>query len=107
MGRLIENLLTHHRAGWSSMEVQDVDLMDLALQVTEDHASAARRAGVHFDIAENLPTIRGDRYRLTAMLDNLIANAIKYGCAHNCPVRSRIVPVGYDRRRPDFRLIRV
>lgn len=81
MTRLVTNLLTLARmdAGQISLEKQELDLSDLALEVVERLAPLAMTSQVRLS-AGDLPELRviGDRQLLTQMLTNLVENAIKY-----------------------------
>jgi len=44
------------------------------------HLRGKRACEFEVDLAANLPTVRGDRAQLIQVLDNLINNAIRYGC---------------------------
>ncbi|MEX0741828.1 MAG: HAMP domain-containing sensor histidine kinase, partial [Phycisphaeraceae bacterium] len=79
MRRIIDDLLSHSRAGYAAFNEEQVDVDALVREILANHASEMERRGMHAQVDTSLPTIRGDRARLTAMFDNLIANAWKYG----------------------------
>jgi two-component system phosphate regulon sensor histidine kinase PhoR len=39
-----------------------------------------RSCSIKLDVASDLPTVRGDHAQLSQVLDNLISNALRYGC---------------------------
>ena len=68
-------------AGRVVLEKLDFDLVELTETLVDSFAAAARAKGIelalHVDI--NMPTgLRGDQSRLRQMLNNLVANAIKF-----------------------------
>jgi signal transduction histidine kinase len=77
MQTLINDLLTFSRVGRSGMQHELVDL---------NETLAAARSALEQSIAEadarveagTLPVVRGDRTLLTSLLQNLIANAVKF-----------------------------
>jgi signal transduction histidine kinase len=77
MQTLINDLLTFSRVGRSGMQHELVDL---------NETLAAARSALEQSIAEadarveagTLPVVRGDRTQLTSLLQNLIANAVKF-----------------------------
>lgn len=74
MDTLINGILEYSTIGKDQIEVYDVDLnlvLDSILNIIEipKHISITK---------SNLPTIKGDKYRLQQLFQNLIANAIKY-----------------------------
>ena len=81
MSRLVSNLLTLSRmdAGQTALNMERLDLSDLALESVERLAPIAARKQVELSTGE-LPelTISGDRQFLTQMITNLVENAIKY-----------------------------
>jgi signal transduction histidine kinase len=85
MRRIIDDLLEHQRAGFADLRSQPVDLTEAALHVIEDHRDEAVRLGVHVHLDDDMPTIRADRGRIRALLDNLVGNALKYGVAEKDP----------------------
>lgn len=79
MRRIIDDLLEHQRAGYAGMRSAPVDLVEVALEVIEDHRKEVTRRGAHVHLHDDLPTVRADRARITAALENLFSNAVKYG----------------------------
>lgn len=81
MTRLVNNLLTLSRmdAGQTALQMEPLDLSDIALDVAERLTPLAARSGVSLSAGE-LPEvhIRGDQQYLTQMITNLVENAIKY-----------------------------
>jgi two-component system OmpR family sensor kinase len=90
MTRLVNDLLTLSRmdAGQTTMNMENLDLSDLALEAVERLAPIATRKGVELSTGE-LPElyVRGDRQYLSQMLTNLIENAIKYSSPPERKVR--------------------
>jgi signal transduction histidine kinase len=81
MAALVNDLLTLSRmdAGRLAMDVEEVDLGDLAAEVVERLTPLARRTSVELSTGE-LPELiaKGDRRYLMQALTNLVENAIKY-----------------------------
>jgi signal transduction histidine kinase/CHASE1-domain containing sensor protein len=91
LARLVTSLLDISRigAGRLDLDVEDVDLADLAREVVHRFADEAHRA--RCTIALEAEPVRGfwDRARLDQVLTNLLSNAIKYG-----PEKPVLVRVG-------------
>jgi signal transduction histidine kinase len=81
MARLVNDLLTLSRmdAGQTMLNIEKLDLSDLALEVIERLAPIATGRDVQL-VAGDLPELKvnGDRQFLIQMITNLVENAIKY-----------------------------
>jgi signal transduction histidine kinase len=101
MSRLVDQLLTLARMDSPQPVLHDeeVDLSELAADVTDRLTALAREKGVTLvagELGEAL--VRGDRGYLSQMLINLIENAIKYRGSHQPRVQ-----VDTGRARPEAR----
>ena len=84
MLRIIEDLMSLSRIEADRFvtpdeQVEIADIVDLAIA----HARNGRGTSpceFRLEIEEGLPPVRGDRAQLSQLLDNLIANAVRYGC---------------------------
>lgn len=80
--RLVDDVLLVGRADADrlTLEPSEVDLTELVRAEVASHEAAARLKGIVLrgDVQDGLPVITGDATRLTQMLDNLLANAIKF-----------------------------
>ena len=84
MLRIIEDLMSLSRieadrylAPGEKVDIQDV--IETALG-NAGHLRGKRFCEFKIDIADNLPPVRGDRAQLIQVLDNLVSNALRYGC---------------------------
>jgi signal transduction histidine kinase len=78
MQLLINDLLAFSRVGRVGAEEQVVDMDQVASDAVGDLGAAIEEAGAQVTIDGPLPQVRGDRSLLTALLQNLVANAIKF-----------------------------
>jgi heavy metal sensor kinase len=85
MTRLVKDLMTLARmdAGQANLQLEDLDLSDVAVEAVERMSVVAERQNVTLELGE-LPElcIYGDRQYLIQMISNLIENGIKYGGAN-------------------------
>jgi signal transduction histidine kinase len=72
---LIDGVLAYARAG--ELRLAPVDLGTLMDQVAQDLRARFHEADVTLDVAE-LPEVRGDARQLRRVLQNLVANAVKF-----------------------------
>jgi two-component system phosphate regulon sensor histidine kinase PhoR len=84
MLRIIEDLMSLSRieadrfiAPSELVEIDDVVRASLA---NCGSVRGSGQCGFVLDLAEGLPPVRGDRTQLIQVLDNLLGNAIRYGC---------------------------
>jgi signal transduction histidine kinase len=86
MRALIEALLDLSRIGRVRFDIAELDMQSLIRSIGEDLRPRFERAGVTFKVESGLPPIRGDAHWLTEVFENLIINALKYGCDNAKPV---------------------
>ncbi len=77
MSRLIEGILKLSRLDRASSEVADVDLNPVVDEVVATFQHQIGEREIEIEIGA-LPTVRGDRLRLSQLFGNLIDNSIKY-----------------------------
>jgi PAS domain S-box-containing protein len=77
MNRLIDALLNFSRLSHCALQLETVDLSDIAQSVTEELQLAEPGRRVRFQIAEGKP-VKGDPNLLQVVLENLLGNAWKY-----------------------------
>ncbi|HWH96125.1 MAG TPA: ATP-binding protein [Baekduia sp.] len=78
MQGLINDLLAFSRVGRVDATEAIVDLDAAAAAAVRDLGAAIEESGATVEIDGPLPRVRGDRSLLTAVLQNLLANAIKF-----------------------------
>lgn len=78
--RMIEELLDYQRAlhAASALEVNRVQLDELLERVAVVHRLAAQAKGQRFDVEAARVSVDADAEKLGSILDNLIANAVKF-----------------------------
>ena len=87
MLRLIEELMSLSRieAGRFITPTEKLDLGDIVAVAISDTAELARECGaaVRVEAGPSQPLVKGDRSQLVQLATNLIANALRYGCAQS------------------------
>ena len=84
MLRIIEDLMSLSRieANRFVAPADRVDIEDIVSAAVANAGHLRNGAGCEFrlHVAADLPPVRGDRSQLVQLLDNLIGNAVRYGC---------------------------
>jgi signal transduction histidine kinase len=75
---LIQDLLAFSRVGRSAQRFTLVDLAEVTRHAAASLDAAIAEANATIDVREPLPSVFGDDTLLTALMQNLIGNAIKY-----------------------------
>jgi two-component system phosphate regulon sensor histidine kinase PhoR len=92
MFRIIEDLMSLSRieADRFVVPTDEVDLgsiMQSAIQHVRNQAQACG-CKLHLELQDDLPHIPGDFAQVAQLVDNLLSNAVRYGCASpNCDIR--------------------
>jgi two-component system phosphate regulon sensor histidine kinase PhoR len=84
MLRIIEDLMSLSRIEADRFVApgERVDISDIVNTALANagHLRGASTCEFRLDVAGELPPVRGDRAQLVQILDNLISNALRYGC---------------------------
>ena len=75
---LINDLLSFSRVGRIGAEQKPVSMATAADDAVKNLGAAIEEADAEVVVQDDLPTVSGDRSLLTALLQNLIGNAIKF-----------------------------
>jgi two-component system phosphate regulon sensor histidine kinase PhoR len=88
MLRIVEDLMSLSRIEADRYRTPDegIDMGEIARIAMEHSAVLADRRGCRIEatIEDNIPKLRGDFGQLLQLADNLIGNAIRYGCNDKC-----------------------
>jgi len=101
MQSLLSELLELTRIGRLMNPYQNICFEELAHEAVELVHGQIQSKGIYVSIQKNLPTVYGDRRRLTEVLQNLIDNAAKFIGAQPNP-RIEIGLSGYEDDKPIF-----
>jgi two-component system phosphate regulon sensor histidine kinase PhoR len=101
MQRIVEDLMSLSRieADRYRLPNERVDLGEVARITVEQASALAERSGcrIETDIADELPAVTGDLGQLVQLADNLVGNAIRYGCGDKSSVIQVSVQPGPSR----------
>ena len=101
MLRIIEDLMSLSRieAVRFVTPADQVSVAEIAASAVENACRGAQQCSIRLDIEQELPAILGDRAQLMQLVDNLLSNAIRYGCeSGECVIRvSAILDDGWVR----------
>jgi len=78
MDRLLGELLELSRAGRANTAPQTVPFAELVREARTLVAGRLRERNIALEVADGLPSVRGDRPRLVEVLQNLLDNAAKF-----------------------------
>lgn len=86
MLRIIEDLMSLSRIEADrflapSERVDVGEIVNAAVSI-HGHLRGKRSCEFNVELSDDLPPVRGDRAQLGQVLDNLISNALRYGCDH-------------------------
>ena len=98
MAELMEDLLTLAKVGRIERPKEPVDAEEVAREVVRGLAMQDRWKGVSVEVGR-LPALYVPRTQVVQLLDNLICNALRYGCSPEC-----LVEVGGERQGEAVRL---
>ena len=92
MLRIIEDLMSLSRieAGRFVAPSERILVGEIAASALENacRTAGAEQCSIRLDVEQDLPAIMGDHAQLMQLLDNLLSNAIRYGCeSGDCAIR--------------------
>jgi signal transduction histidine kinase len=85
MRQLIDDLLHLSRIGKVRFELTDVNTLSLVRSIGDEYKTRLEKICAVLQIESNLPSVHADAHWLTEVFENLITNAIKYGCDNPHP----------------------
>jgi signal transduction histidine kinase len=85
MRQLIEDLLNLARLGQIRFEMADVNSETIVRSICEEYQPRLAKIGATIGIDTPMPTVHADAHWLTEVFENLITNAMKYGCDNPNP----------------------
>jgi len=85
MKQNVDDLLELSRIGRITNEILEIDIAGLVKDLVDEYRDSIESAGVTVVIQDDMPPIRGDRKKIHQVMDNLLTNALKYGCTNESP----------------------
>lgn len=84
MRRQINDLLSYARLGRGQVEFAAIDMNEVAQEARQALAAAIEEKGARIEVAP-LPTVKGGREALSRLMQNLIANGLKFARPDQIP----------------------
>ncbi|QDU69374.1 ATP-binding protein [Engelhardtia mirabilis] len=100
MGRIIDDLLVMSRIGRVGFVKEPLDLAELFREAAEVLAPRAKARGATIEFDTSAPLVLGDRPSISRALENLVANALQYGCVEP----GGKVEIGVERGTSELRI---
>lgn len=100
MSALINDLLQLSRIGRVEIDRETVSLDEVVADLSHDLADRFRTHRAELKVQGPLPEISADRSRVVEVLDNLLSNALKYGCE----TPRAVITVGAERDDVEVRV---
>jgi signal transduction histidine kinase len=97
MSDLIDDVLALSRVGLVKHDSEPVDLAALVQELREELGGRLEEVGAALVLSDELHPIHADRLRARQALQNLLTNALKYGCRGSAPT----IWIGTQVRPPD------
>lgn len=85
MRQLVDDLLNLGRIGRIRFELAEVNLSNTIRSIGDELRPKLKEAGAILEIEDTLPTVCADERWLSEVFENLLTNAIKYGCDNPQP----------------------
>ncbi|MBI2481601.1 MAG: PAS domain S-box protein [Planctomycetia bacterium] len=85
MGQLIQDLLQLSRIGTIRNEPEEIDVGLLVQSAISDLSTRIEEVNAVVSVQHDLPHVVADRVRLAQVFENLLTNAVKYGCRNDHP----------------------
>ncbi len=104
MRSLIDDLLTHSRAGRVIGAFREVDLEDVLRQLRADLADAIGSRNAEIIVHGPLSILLGDRDRIAQLVANLIGNGLKYNRSETPRIEVSATP---DEADPSWAILRI
>lgn len=101
MQELLNDLLELSRIGRLMNPPSDVPFGQIVREALEMVHGALEEKRVVVDVQEKMPTVHGDRVRLTEVIQNLVENAVKFMGNQSAP-RIQIGTQGFENGKPVF-----
>lgn len=83
LNRIIDDLLNLSRIGRKSLELSEIDMAALVSQVAGEFSEQFEETGARLEVDANLPKLVADKTDVRRVFENLLSNALKYGCNGN------------------------
>lgn len=100
MERCINDLLELSRIGRVDHERVPNNIQAIVHEIGDNLAGQLKEVGATLEIAEGLPVITSERIRIIEIFENLITNAMKYGC----PDDGGIISVGTENHADEIQI---
>ncbi|MBT3783500.1 GHKL domain-containing protein, partial [bacterium] len=97
MKTLLEEILELSQIGRTHAEFEEIQMTEMVEQIKQALAGIIAEQEVQISIDARLPTVMGDRLRISEVFQNLIENAIKYsreGVGPRVEIGARLEQVG-------------
>jgi two-component system, chemotaxis family, sensor kinase Cph1 len=85
MRQLIDDLLNLSRIGRVRFELTEVDTLEMIRSIGDELRPRLEPIGASLEIEDTLPRVMADSRWLSEVFENLLTNAIKYGCDNPRP----------------------
>lgn len=85
MRQLIDDLLHLSRIGRVRFELTEVDILEIVRSIADELRPRLEQIGAVLEFEDNLPHVIADAQWMRELLENLVTNAMKYGCDNPRP----------------------